>query len=269
MFSVIPKAVTVGLSYTSVPCGSAFLVRNLKPGSYWFAVRNDKPSRWALAAVEVTRENVEVSLAMTRAAELNGRIIAAEGATLPKLDQVMIMMRARLGAFFRWTATSSVTSEGKFLVRDLPLVPHDLSVRGLDSRYYVKEIRYNSVVMADAMITPAPGAMAQNLEIVLDDKPGVITGSVRDGDRPVSTPFIVALKWPFTEGDIPVSGEGLTGDKEGRFQISGLAPGEYRVIALTKFIRFTEISNQLLNRAERVTLERGSSRSISIKIVEP
>lgn len=269
MLSVIPRTVLVGLSYTGVPCGSDFLVRNLKPGSYWFAVRSDKLSRWALAAVEVTRENVEVSMPMMQSAELNGRIIAAEGAALPNLGQVTIMMRARLGAIFRWTATAPVTLEGKFVVRDLPLVPHDVSVRGLDSRYYVKELRYNSTAMADGMLTPAPGASVQDLEIVLDDKPGVISGSVRDGDKPVSNPFIVAVKLPFQEGDIPLSGESLTGDKDGKFQILGLPPGEYRVIALNKFVRLNEISVQILSRAEKVIVDRGSSKDVSLKLIDP
>jgi hypothetical protein len=174
-----------------------------------------------------------------------------------------------LGAFFRWTATAPVTLEGKFVVRDLPLVRHDVSVRGLDSRYYVKELRYNSTAMADGMLTPALGASVQDLEIVLDDKPGVISGSVRDGDKPVSNPFIVAVKLPFQEGDIPLSGESLTGDKDGKFQILGLPPGEYRVIAINKFVRLNEISVQILSRAEKVIVDRGSSKDVSLKLIDP
>jgi hypothetical protein len=58
----------------------------------------------------------------------------------------------------------------------------------------------------------------------------------------------------------------------GRFKIGGLAPGEYRVFAMTDDLRRalgTEELTRVLNRAEKVTVERGSSQSVSLKIVEP
>jgi hypothetical protein len=66
-----------------------------------------------------------------------------------------------------------------------------------------------------------------------------------------------------------MTSERPAGDDQGRFQISGLAPGEYRVIALTRNIMNTQVSNRLLMRAEKVILERGGSQSVSLKIVEP
>ena len=264
MVSVLPRNIRVALRYVSVPCGNEFLVRNLKPGSYWFAIRSDKPSRWALAAVDVTRQNVDVSMAISPTAEIHGRFVGAEGVTLPKFQRVGIMMRGRFDS-----AVGAVDPEGKFAVRNLWGLSHDLSVQGLGGRYYVKEIRYNGVVMADGMITPVPGAPAQDLEIVLDDQPATITGTVRDGDKPVSKPFVLVLKWPFTAGDPLLNSEHPAADDQGRFQISGLAPGEYRVIALTKNIVNTQISDQLLSRAEKVTLERGSLKDISLKRIDP
>jgi hypothetical protein len=255
-----------------VPCGSGFLVRNLKADSYLFTLSTGRPNetgKWALAEVDISRENVEVSMVMSQAAEIHGRFVAAEGATLPKFKQVGILMRGRLDGLFVDSAVGAVDTEGKFTVKSLWGTPHDISVQGLGGGYYVKEIRYNGVAMANSMVTPVPGAPAQNLEIVLDDQPATITGSVRDGDKPVSSPLIVAVKWPFTEGDVPVSGDGLKGDKDGRFQISGLAPGEYRLMAFNKIVRITELSSQLLNRAERVTLERGSLKDISLKLIDP
>jgi hypothetical protein len=249
-----------------VPCGKDFLVRNLIPGPFWFTLRTGKPQntrRWALAEVEITRENVEVSMVMSQTAEIHGRFIALENGTLPNFQKVGILLRGRFDS-----APGAVDTEGKFTAKNLWGIPYGVSVQGLGGGYYVKEIRYNGVVMADCMITPVSGAPAQNLEIVLDDKPATITGSVHDGDKPVSGPFIVAVKWPFTQGDIPATGDGLKGDQAGRFQVPGLAPGEYRVMALSKIVRITELSSQLLNRAEKVTLERGSLKDITLKLVD-
>jgi hypothetical protein len=61
-------------------------------------------------------------------------------------------------------------------------------------------------------------------------------------------------------------------DEQGRFRIGGLAPGEYRVFALTEDLRRrlgAEELSRVLNRTEKVIVERGSSQSVSLKIVEP
>ena len=272
-FSAISKVPPATLSYDMVPCGSEFLVGNLKPGSYWFTLRDWKPEEdnaWGIADVEITRENVEVSFAVTHAAQINGRITSAEGTRLPKFQSMWIMMRARMDAVIAWSSpVASPNAKGQFTVRNLPWLPHDVSVQGLSGEYYVREIRYNGVPVTDGLVRLTQGAPAQNLEIVLDDQPATITGSVRDGDTPVGSPFIVAVKWPFIQGDIPVTGDGLKGDPAAHFQISGLAPGEYRVMAFNKLVRFTELSTELLSRAEKVTLERGSLKDISLKLIDP
>ncbi len=266
-FSVRSRTNPVLSPNIGVPCQNDFLVRNLRPGSYRFALRTvktEEKGNLGLAEVEITRENVEVSLVMMQAIEIRGRIIAAEGVTLPKFQRMGILMRGRFDSGF-----GAVDAEGKFTLETFWGMPLDSSVRGLDGRYYVKEIRYNGLVMADGIVTPIPGAPVQNLEIVLDDQPATITGSVRDGDKPVSKPFVLVVKWPFAEGDPLLNSERPAADEQGRFQISGLAPGEYRVIALSRSIVNTQISNQLLNHAEKITLERGSVQNVSLKIVEP
>ena len=77
MFLAIPKASPVSGRYIGVPCGKEFLVRNLKPGSYWFTLREGaagSTSRWALSEVDITRENVQVSMALTPTADLIGPV---------------------------------------------------------------------------------------------------------------------------------------------------------------------------------------------------
>jgi hypothetical protein len=254
-----------------VPCGKDFLIRNLTPASYWFILRSGKPEetgKWAMAEVEIAHENVEVSMTLSPAAEIRARLVAAEGVTLPKFPRLGIMMRGRIDSIFIDSAVGAPDAEGKFTVQNLLGIPHDVTVQGLGGRYYVKEIRYNGVAMPDGLVTPVSGAIAQDLEIVVDDKAGTITGSVRDGDKPVSKPFVLVVKWPIQEGDPLLSAERPNGDDQGKFQISGLAPGEYRVIALTKNIVNTEVSYQLLNRAEKITLERGSLKDISLKLID-
>ena len=62
-----------------------------------------------------------------------------------------------------------------------------------------------------------------------------------------------------------------TGDNEGRFAMTGLAPGEYRVLAvlsapLADGLEMTkDIVPRLWHRAEMLTLRRGRSQHLALK----
>ena len=82
--------------------------------------------------------------------------------------------------------------------------------------------------------------------------------------------MIVAVKWPLSlEGlSLLQLGVNAPADDQGKFQIGGLAPGEYRVLAVTAG-SLSRVQSDIVNRAEKVTVERGSSQTVSLKIVEP
>jgi hypothetical protein len=135
-------------------------------------------------------------------------------------------------------------------------------------KYYVKEIRLDG--------RAAPGGVVKlywgsQLEIVLDDQPAALTGSVTDGDKPFSQPLVFVAKWPTLE--VPL--RPAIGDNDGRFQIAGLEPGEYRVLAVqsTAMPDGMQIGETMLGRlwssAEHVTLERGGSQSVALKLSDP
>jgi hypothetical protein len=80
-----------------MPCTQDFLVRNLSPGSYWFMLREDwfmqdepDPGRWALASVDISTKNLDLALTLQPEAEIAGRFIAADGATLPPLENIVV-----------------------------------------------------------------------------------------------------------------------------------------------------------------------------------
>ena len=145
---------------------------------------------------------------------------------------------------------------------------HRVSVSGLGNKYYVKEVRLDGRSVSDGVLRLYQGSQ---LEVVIDDQTAAITGSVTDGDKPFSQPLVFVAKWPLLES----TSHPVTGDNDGKFQIIGLEPGEYRVLAVqsTPLPDGQQIGSTMLTRlwsiAEKVTVERGGSQSVTLKLSDP
>jgi len=265
-FSTAPEMAGFG---PQVPCAKEFLVRNLAPGSYTFVLstnRRGEQRRLATAPVEVRDQNQEVAMTMSAGVNINGRLMAAAGTTLPssKITVSVTPELARIGF-------SSSVSGGKFVITGLPEGRSRVSINGVGGKFYMKEIRYDGVTAVDGMITANSGGPAQ-LEIVIDDKAATITGSVADTGGNTGPVLIVVVRWP----ESPEDARGTTfrpealveADDNRGFTFDGLEPGEYRILAVAQD-RMSRLQRDIVSRAERVTLEPGRSQSVIVKIVEP
>jgi carboxypeptidase family protein len=255
------------LSSTGFSCKD-FLVQDLQHGSYQFALRNTHG--WAVAPVDITTSNLHIALTITPDADVYGRVIAADGASLPPLDKVKIELKPANDMLrpYRGPAPSTV-AEGRFLFKNVGWLRHQVVVHGLGSPYYVKEVRNDGRVAPDGVVTLSQGSQ---VEIVIDNQPAVLSGSVTEGGKPVSQPMVYLTKWPMSSLNPIVD---TTGDNEGRFQVAGLAPGEYRVLAVLSApladgleLR-KDILPRLWNRAEKLTLRRGGSQTLALKLADP
>jgi hypothetical protein len=241
------------------------LVTGLKPGSYAFRLHSGLG--WAAAQVEVASKNLEVSLALSAGMDISGRIVAGEGVTLPALDKIRITLNPAEGSAIGAKA-SPPDDKGAFLVKNVMGPSHRVRVDGLGDKYYVKEIRLDGHTAHDGLVRLYQGSQ---LEVVLDDQPAAITGSVTEGDKPFSQPLVFAAKWPSLE----TTAHPVTGDNDGKFQIAGLEPGEYRIVAVQSAALpdGQQISARMLTKlwssAEKVTLDRGGSQSVALKLSDP
>ncbi len=83
--------------------------------------------------------------------------------------------------------------------------------------------------------------------------------------------MVFVAKWPSLE----TTPRPVTGDNGGNFQITGLEPGEYRVLAVpsTPLPDGQQISSPMLTKlwssAEKVTVERGGSQNVMLKLSDP
>jgi hypothetical protein len=152
---------------------------------------------------------------------------------------------------------------------------HVVSLRGLGGGYYVKEIRSDGVPMQNGVVAAGPGS---RIEIVIDDQPATLSGVVRDGDTGEVQPKIYLSRWPPPAAPSPARAitmpPSATGDSDGKFQIAGLAPGDYKVVALPPGpapdgAPDWSISPRVWERAQTVTLERGKVSEVTVKLTDP
>jgi hypothetical protein len=143
-------------------------------------------------------------------------------------------------------------------------------VSGLNTGFYVKEIQYDGIATSDGLISVDESG---SLEVVVDDKPATLRGVVANGNDPVSRPQIVLAKWPPNREDLFLSVSGASGNDDGRFQLVGLAPGEYRILAVPEETRAgleePGVLQRLLEHAEKVILEPSEVQELRLKPVIP
>jgi hypothetical protein len=120
-------------------------------------------------------------------------------------------------------------------------------------------------VVTDGHITPA-GDSAQ-LEIELDTGAAVISGNVAG-----SRGYVLAAKLPLPAAQFVPEGSAsfrtAAIDAQGKFRLAGLAPGEYRVIALPSGPIDASRIQLLATRGERITVARGDTRTLDLKVTQ-
>ncbi len=256
-----------------VACGRDFLLRNLQHGSYMLYVLDlDKAQhrKRVVMPFEVTDRNFELKVSMISGPDLGGRILVADGARgpVPATVKIALQTEGRI-QFADERAPVTPDADGNFRFSEVPLASERVTVSGLGAGYFVREVRYNGIALNDNIFVTDGGSPRQSLEIVIDDKPATVTGLVKDGDKPVSNADVVLVRWPATSENVFLASKHTTADDNGQFRFAGLAPGEYRVLAVPQQIvpRLDEpnVLFRMLSGADTVTVDRGSSQNLALK----
>jgi hypothetical protein len=261
-----------------VPCGRDLLLTGFQPGAYRLILAvngRERATRETASIPFVIRdENITINAPLTRGINLTGAFVAAEGTQAPDFAKLQLSLRALDTVPFADLSTPAPAgAEGKFEIAAIPPVNCVYSIVGLGPAFYVKEVSHNGHPLAGVIPLEAPAA-TQSLKIVISDKAAAITGSVMSGDKPVPNALIVARKWPPAEMDPSVASSGFSygrsqarSDQQGRFQIAGLAPGEYRAIAVRVVTSpdFTAIDRALAS-TEKIEIGPAFSTNLSLQV---
>jgi len=252
------------------PCDQDILVTGYLPGTYRLVLRvPGEHGSSASVPFVIADGNITVAALLLADVTVDGAVVSAEGAGAPDFTKLSVMLSPA-----DWAGGDiiggdiiqpwPVASDGKFQIPYVRPVGQSVSVRGLDATHYVKEIRYNGRALSGSTV-PLEGATAPSLTIVLDDKPAAIAGRVEN----VSGAMVIAVKWP-VDWSVPGGGGGKAqADANGSFLITGLSPGEYRVIALPALPDLMGVSQAAIERifagAESLDLTSGETLNVTLE----
>jgi hypothetical protein len=259
----------------NVPCGKDFLIRGVEPGSYQLVLatqRTRETGTQASASVDVGEKNLDVAVTLQPGVDLNGRVIFPEGVPRETFDRLLVFAQPER-MIFASSPPMAADSLGAFQVPNVPLGRMNVSLTNLTAGYYVREIRYAGNPISGNSFTLSRDVPSQTIEIVIDDKPAFISGVVSKDDQPLNKPYVVLAKWPYSSENLAQSVKEANGDEAGNFRFAGLAPGDYRLVAVPQESKAKLDEPGVLERlfvgATKLTLDRGDRENVTLKPSDP
>jgi hypothetical protein len=258
-----------------VPCNREVLISGIQEGRYrleaWVLNRRQPERERASQTIDLINRNLFVRLALERGADVGGKLVFPSNITsLP--TGLHLFVRPVGGALIAGDTPPSIDSKDEFRLINLDFSPQEITLQGLTNGFYIKGMIYNGDSLSDGVLRLNPNAANHSLEIVIGDKPAVITGRVTDRDGAVGKPHVVLVKWPPNSQNMHFSARKIDGDENGSFRFDGLTPGEYRLFSIrpTAQARLNEpnVIEQLVQKARELEAKEDSLLNTNIEVLE-
>jgi hypothetical protein len=247
----------------------ATLKYELYPGAYTIsALLNEKDAQYAAAqSLEIRDSYVEnLELIMNKAATVSGRI-RVEGDKPLDLNSVRVLLQPDT-ELVSGSVSANVKSDGAFSVSGVLPDQYTIEVFGLPEQFYVKEMQAGTEEIQGRKINfrRAPSA-----ELVLSSSSGTVRGSVVDGEQQAASGVEVVAVPAIEHRSEHDLYKTTTSNKEGRFKIVGLAPGDYKLFALEGAEPGEYLDPDFMARfedyGESLNVEENSSNIVNLKVL--
>ena len=211
----------------------SFDIPEVLPGSYvltayWFD--EGKPVT-ARTSIDVGAANVE-GVALTLGAGLNipGRIIW-NGQPGLEANELTIMPRPADGGRNFWGSSNArVDGTNSFVLKDMGEGTYFAEIWGQSKDCYIKEVRYGSSSVLDEGFT-VTRSNPTSLEITISSRGARLQGAVSDEDGLPAAGVQVVLVPEAPRRGLHRLYKSATTDQYGRFDIRGVAPGDYNLFS--------------------------------------
>jgi protocatechuate 3,4-dioxygenase beta subunit len=243
----------------------AFALKGVTPGTYTLRAfgRGDGDK------VYVTNQKIEVgndslnSLIITLGigVTLKGRV-KAEGGTPAFLDQLGVVLG---GDEAQWAGIGRVKKDGSFEIASVNEGTYSVVVWELQHDWYVKSAQMGTQNVLEEGLQVSKDSPGGAMEIVLSKDSAQLEGSVIQHDRPLIGARVRLTPDPETRYNRTRSRSAKT-DQSGRFSLTGLAPGKYKIVAKPPSATATP---DLKSEPQTFTLAEHDHKSIQLTISDP
>jgi 5-hydroxyisourate hydrolase-like protein (transthyretin family) len=263
-----PPRVSVGLeswnvhgtsysSGTNYNAGTGtFEIADVIPGTYKISARlNGENAENLNASNVVVIGNSDVTgllLSLGESARISGRIAVngelPAGSTLSSIGVGITLIPVRSLAVRQGSINppdARATADGTFTLKDIPEGDFRISTYWLPAGFYLKEARLDGNDVLGKAVSFSRG---RDLEIVLSDDGGQLDGIVKsEALQPASSARVVLV--PEARENIELY-KAVYANKDGRFTLSGIAPGSYKLFAWDSLEGHDYFDPEVLKRFE-------------------
>jgi len=212
----------------------------------------------ARTPVEVGSANVEgVVLVLSPGTELQGRL-RVDGDAEADLGEVNVQLRTRefspMGGFY----TDRIQKDGSFTIRGVVPDTYVLGVYGLTGTWFLKSVRFGDEELRDASLRITEGASG-TLEVIISPAGGQVEGLVVTAKQEAARAATVVLLPDSSRRNQTHLFKNVTTDQNGRFTLTGIAPGDYSLLA------FEDLEPGAWQDADYLKQFERSAESLSIR----
>lgn len=261
-----------GRDFPSIPCGP-FLLTHMNPGEYELSLSAGKDDAKVETSLRytVTEQNLELPLRLSHGNTLRGTIKRGDGVDESLLTTLKVSFAPIASSVpMADVQPHDVDAKGRFEFVNVHPKRRKVQVTGLGTEYFIQEVRYRGAAQPGSIFYYTGDG---ELEIEIGRSPASITGSVMNQDKPLPNADVVFMRWPNEPDDDRDAVRHIAADADGKFQIAGIVPGDYRLFAVAAKDRSQAEQpapwQRLVSRAEKLALARGASQNLVIQVSDP
>ena len=251
--------------------GGTFEFRGVAPGAYlvWAQWSDEGKGYSVMQPVDVGNNNLDdVTVLLSPGVELKGQV-RTEGSGAVNLGSLSIRLEPKETSM-RGGQGAKANDDGTFAIQNVSADHYWVNVYGLLPAYYVKSVRMGDADALESGLDTSQGA-AGTLEITISGNGGQIEGTAADSKQKPASAAVVALVPDAPRRERLMLFKTSATDTTGHFNITGIAPGEYKLFAWEQIEEGAYQDPEFLkvyeNQGQGVTIREGSRETAQLKVI--
>lgn len=253
------------------PDGS-FELAGVQPGSYQLVLLrwDRRPVTLGRTPVTVSSGHVDgVTLTVADPLSING-VVRMEGTEQqPDLSAIRVSLRP-IDPLPIGGVDGGAKPDGTFKLESVSRDSFTVNVTGAENAY-IRSVRLGTQDVTGTGLDLSSAAAASTLEITLGTRPGLVEGTVKEGDKPGAGRTVTLLPDPAKPMQ-PYLIYTVSADQDGAFNLKGVAPGNYRLYAWEEITRELYTDSGFLKKFEndgiKITVKEGATERAELHVLQ-